>query len=317
MNVFLATRFDELVQRLAIGFEPIDAGRSAVRVSDPTRWRMTPVAHSVALVVESTPVSLTRRPLRPRRFGREIDDYRPLASRSCGGRHVLLYARDLDDRATVDVRIFDPCRRIVPRRLRFPLAVPQPSAVLPAPKVTLADVDAAPLGERLRRPFLFPGAAYDVSETATGLRGRVVRNGAPMRWARVLARLPGTTTVVGRAHGDDRGEFLLLVDAGAGPVTDLGTLIDVEVEVFGPGTPPAPPTAPLRAGDPIDSLWGLPLEIVTLPGWPVPDRVSAGIDLPASPTAPDPSDYTASVSQVVHLRAGRIASSSVSAFVLP
>jgi hypothetical protein len=316
MNEFLALRFDELVQRLAIGLEPVDAARSAVRAADTAGWRTTPVAHPLTVVIESMPVAITRRPRQPRRNGRDVDDYLPLAARTSGCRHVLLYDRDLDDRATVDVRLLDATRRFVPRRLRLPLMVPQPHAVLPAPRVTLQDVDVAPLGSRLRRPFLFPGAAYDVSETATGLRGRVTRAGVPMRWARVVARLPGTTTVVGRAHGDDRGEFLLLVDAGAGPVTDLGVPLDVEVSVFGPQTPPTSP-APARRDDPVDSLWGLPLEVVTALGWPAPDSVSAGVDLPVSTTGTLPTDYTASVTQVVQLRAGRIASSGVSAFVLP
>jgi hypothetical protein len=93
--------------------------------------------------------------------------------------------------ATMALRIFDRERRYVPRRLSVPLD---------------------PAGGTMVRPLLYPGAAVDVSYTATGLRGRLLRaSGAPVRWARVDVRIPGRTTPLGVAHGDDRGEFVLLL----------------------------------------------------------------------------------------------------------
>ncbi|MGB7922043.1 MAG: hypothetical protein WCF57_02235, partial [Pyrinomonadaceae bacterium] len=130
---------------------------------------------------------------------------------------------------------------------------------------------------RLRRPALFPGAAYDISETATGLRGRVMRDGKPMRWARVEARLPGSKVLVGRAHGDDRGEFLLLLGTNASPLSDLENPLTIRVTVFGPTVAPVPATPDLPGLDP---LWDLPLEIAAAPG--APDPVSAGETMPAN-----------------------------------
>ena len=61
--------------------------------------------------------------------------------------------------------------------------------------------------------------------------------------------------VVGRAHGDDRGEFLLLLGPGAATGPDLAFPIQATVTVFGPDPPPPPgPDAAL------DPLWDLPLE---------------------------------------------------------
>jgi hypothetical protein len=116
-----------------------------------------------------------------------------------------------------------------------------------------------------------------------------------MRWARVEARLPGAGLLVGRAHGDDRGEFLLLIGAEASPVGDLNPPLQLEVTVRGPAVPPVPPT-PDRPK--IDPLWDLPLEQAALPG--DPDPVSAGES--------QPSDYTASTMQAVALPFGRILS---------
>jgi hypothetical protein len=170
----------------------------------------------------------------------------------------------------LDIRIQDAARRFVPRRLRFPLsAAAEPTAA-----------------ERTRRPVMFPGAAYDVAEASTGLRGRVLRGGAPMRWAWVIARLPPTPPagartgiVVGRARGDDRGEFLLLIDSqplGVGALPTDFTLT-LEVAVYGPQpTPPHPATPAVPLGDP---LWDLPQEVASAAG--APDPVSAGEALPA------------------------------------
>jgi hypothetical protein len=107
------------------------------------------------------------------------------------------------------------------------------------------------------RPALFPGAAYPLPAGAVGCRGRVtqVADGAPLRWARVLAER-GDGTVVGRAHGDENGEFLLLLNSAVVVGADLALPLAATVTVFGPGVPPSP-----SPGDPADDpLWDLPLE---------------------------------------------------------
>jgi hypothetical protein len=204
---------------------------------------------------------------------------RPAIDHHRTGLHVLLYTTALT--SPVDLRFVDRARRYVPRRLRIPI-------------LTQAAAEAAPPARRVRRPVLFPGAAYDVAD-ATGLRGRVVRGGQPMRWARVVARLPGAGPVVGRAHGDDRGEFLLLIGSEAGPIGDLDPPLKVEVTVFGPAIPPAPITPDQPA---IDALWDLPLETAAAPG--DPDPVSSGEQQPAS--------YTASAMLPLDLAFGRVLS---------
>lgn len=222
------------------------------------------VAHRIEVTFDTAPLQLPRPP---------IDHHRTSL-------HVVLYHPKLT--SPVDLRFFDEARRFVPRRLRIPI-------------LTRTVAETRPPAHRVRRPVLFPGAGYDVSTGATGLRGRVLRGGQPMRWARVEARLPGTGLLVGRAHGDDRGEFLLLIGAEASPVGDLNPPLRVEVTVLGPAVPPVPPT-PDRPN--IDPLWDLPLEQAAVPGGA--DPVSAGES--------QPPNYTASIAQSVDLEYGRILS---------
>ncbi|HYU15380.1 MAG TPA: hypothetical protein VEL05_04895, partial [Candidatus Acidoferrum sp.] len=131
-----------------------------------------------------------------------------------------------------------------------------------------------------------PGATYDVSGTATGLRGRCRRtaDGTPVRWVRVEAWTHDAAGArierVGRAQGDDRGEFLLLINAdasGVGPL-DLAAGVSVIVDVHAPPVPGAVPPD-VRAADP---LWDLPVETVTGAG--AADPVSLGEAIPAGST---------------------------------
>lgn len=222
------------------------------------------VAHRIEVTFDTARLQLPRPP---------IDHHRTSL-------HVVLYHPKLT--SPVDLRFFDEARRFVPRRLRIPI-------------LTRTVAETRPPAHRVRRPAFFPGAAYDVTTDATGLRGRVLRGGQPMRWARVEARLPGAGRLVGRAHGDDRGEFLLLIGSEASPVGDLNPPLRVEVTVLGPAVPPVPPT-PDRPR--IDPLWDLPLEQAALPG--DPDPVSAGES--------QPSNYTAGTMQPVDLAFGRVRS---------
>jgi hypothetical protein len=252
MNQLLDNRYAENFQRLALGLEPVDA------------MRLRRVGTPLTIKVEQPPKASAKPPVQ----------------RHASCLHALLYYPALLD--SVDIRIFEDYepfeppllvsqqlspRRFVPRRFRIPLR-------------TAATVDTFPYTDRVRRPFVFPGAAYDLDSCATGLRGRVLRGGKPMRWARVVAALPSSGQVVGRAHGDDRGEFLLLIGSSAIPVGDLASPITLSVTVFGPVTIPSPATPDLPSLDP---LWDLPIEAPQAPG--APDTVSTGETLPAGYTA--------------------------------
>ena len=269
MNAVLPDPWVETRHRLAVGFEPRDALRSG-RLS-----------HAVRIDVEGAAPWRPRHPDEPYRAGAGRRRWRrsraaregtyprepyPRVDRHDSCRHALLVEPSLDDELTV--RLYDHHRRRVPRRLRL-------------------DLDPLP---QVRRPALFPGAAYDLSPRATGLRGRVLRGGEPLRWARVEARFGGT--VVGRAHGDDRGEFLLLLAPEASPFIDLADPLEAEVTVFAPDPAPVPASPSVPENDP---FWDLPVEVLGAPGGA--DPVAAGEVLPAG--------YTASVSRLVAFPLGR------------
>ena len=106
------------------------------------------------------------------------------------------------------------------------------------------------------------------------------------------ATLSGSSVVVGHAHGDDRGEFLLLIGASVTTGSALPKPLEIEVSVCGPAMAPAPPTPELPRLDP---LWDLPREQLAAPG--DPDPVAAGTVLPA--------DYTAKVTRVIEFTLGK------------
>jgi hypothetical protein len=134
------------------------------------------------------------------------------------------------------VRLVDPTRRYVARRLGVTLW-PYADLVdpLPAHLITVA--------ARTLPVWLLPGAAYPVPRGTTAIRGRVSIQGDPLPWARIDAVDTGGT-VLGRAHGDDRGEFLvLLTDTNQNPVQST---VDVRLLVRAPGVAlPAPPVEPI------------------------------------------------------------------------
>jgi hypothetical protein len=270
MSGLLAERYDVRTHRLALGIEPLDAARGG-RVAQP-----------LAVTVEGVAGALQP----PGRF----DDALPRVDRHDSCLYALVYRRGLHrpppdptEPALVTLRFRSPDRRHVPRRLRFRLVDP----------ATLAEADAGdpPAGDpallgrrRIRRVGLFPGAAYDVGPTTTGLRGRGrASDGSPVRWVRVEAwtqdAFGARVDLVGRAHGDDRGEFLLLVQSrasGVGPL-DLAAGIALVVDVHAPPVPNVP--LALRVADP---LWDLPVEQVTGAG--PSDPVSLGERIPAGST---------------------------------
>jgi hypothetical protein len=190
---------------------------------------------------------------------------RPDVERHDSCLHVLRYQPGVNDK--VNLRFFEDARRFVPRQIQYPI-------------LTIVQADALNYKNRVRRPVLFPGAAYDSVSLSTGIRGRVERNGKPLRWVRVEARLVLNGTVIGRAQGDDRGEFYLLLSSAASPAHDLTDPVKVLVEVFGPTVDPVPANPNLPS---LDKFWDLPTEVAAVldPVNPDDDSVSAGTVLPA------------------------------------
>jgi hypothetical protein len=297
-NLVLPSRFTEQISRLLLGVQPMDAPRGQR------------LAHPVTIVVE--PRTPWVDPLTPEQqtWLRALADARtplsdtwPRAARHSSNRHAIAYEAGRGKR--LDLRVLDPTERIVPRRLRVPLVdlgMPESATVL----------DALPVGRRARFPAFYPGAAYDTSDRATGLRGRVVvRTGASppvaVRWPRVEAALVAGGPPLAWAHGDQHGEFLLILppEAIASPATVMPTTLTLQVTAHGrKGAPAAPPPALVRAADP---FWDLPLETLGAPGTdPDLDLVALGRAIPA--------DYDGSVTRAVTFTYSLLISSGVPPF---
>ena len=289
MNRVLPDRWLERIQRLALGLEPVDAARAAR------------VRSGVVVAVEDVPHPMVR--LAALEPGEDVGDVLPAMDRHPSSHYVLLHGRSVS--VPVTVRLFDRRRTFVPRRLL--IDVPS-EATVSAPETNAALVPV-PLWRRVLRPRLFPGAAYDVTSTATGLRGRVLRAGDPMRWARVVATLAGTNEVVGRAHGDDRGEFLLLLNFEPRPnrIWNPSDPLPVAIDVWGPDPRPTPPAAEPSLPR-VDPLWDLPIEEPQIRPPGTRDPVEDGTEPPGGyrATAGGPVD--------VKLPLGRISSSAIAPF---
>lgn len=268
MNEFLPSFFSERVDRLMLGIESLDALRAG-RIAQP----IDVVLDGVPALSSASWLPMDSARLWDGLFG--VPDAiggltRIPRHNSC--RHALLFRTGMH--TPITIRLFDRQRRFAPRRIRYPVP---------------ADIRTA--APRVRRPALYPGAAYAVSDAVTGMRGRVTWNQpaageVPARWVRVEARINGQ--VVGRAHGDDRGEFLLLLDSSAGGLGDLPSPLSAQVTVFGPALPP---TAP--ADDPLGDL---PVEVLLTD----PDDISPGQKLPPGYAS------TASSSRQVDFQLGRL-----------
>lgn len=141
-------------------------------------------------------------------------------------------------------------RRFVPRRLSL---TPQQSAGMPDPGVA-----------NIRFAWLWPGCTYPLAANVTALRGRVRRGpsdalATPVAWSRIVVTQAGagapdlaTETRVGWAHGDDRGEFLVVLGAAAVPGgAALPATLALRVWVLLP---------PADGFDPADPLASLPVE---------------------------------------------------------
>ena len=296
-NALLSTRFVERFQRLLLGMQPMDA------------YSMQRLTHPVEMRIEAAPFveplsDAVARWLRSRAdSGVPLSDGWLKALRHASGRHVVTYTTGQG--ASIDVRILDARERIVPRRLRVPLvALGTPEHV--------ATLDALPVGQRSRTPVLYGGATYAINERATGLRGRVVVDAGggvmrAVRWARVEVRPAGGGAAMAWAHGDQHGEFLLILppEAIAAPAVQLPQVLKLAVTVTGRRVLPAvvPPLLVQRA----DPFWDLPLETVGAPGTPpTTDLVALGRVAPA--------DYDGAITQLVSFRYSEIISRGVPPF---
>jgi hypothetical protein len=192
------------------------------------------------------------------------------------GRAVMSHSRRRTP-ATLKVRIDDPTRQFAPRRLTIPLW-------------TLAEVNRSfvPAESRLLRPWLLPGSAYPLVRGTTALRGRVETNGAPVRWPRIVARDSANATV-GWAHGDERGEFVLVLEIPY-VLPSLPDTFDVTLVVSAPAVRAKPSDDPL--GDLVVERVLRPLA----PPSPTPDeqRLLQGRAIPPGyRTASVPGSFTA------------------------
>lgn len=220
-----------VLHRLALGVEIRDALLDRF-VSSPVRVGL------------QTPAPSTR--LRPRDWPcRDLE--------ACGPARFRLRHVPALPSAPV-LRLDDVSRRFVPRRF----------SVHPWPVATLDETTGQPyiaVAARLLRAWLWPGAAYPLPRGATAIRGRITHDGLPARWARVTAIGP-TNLVAGRAHVDDRGEFLLVVtEVGQNP---LQSTVSLRLRVRAP--------AAQVAADPADRCADLTVEDVprsTAPPLPV------------------------------------------------
>ncbi|KRE60016.1 hypothetical protein ASG92_22290 [Arthrobacter sp. Soil736] len=214
--------------------------------------------HRLALALECID-SVTERPVRSGvRIGREVRGPQIGREQDAGwpcvdlldkgvGRGVLTFGQPLPD--VVTIRIADPTRHAVPRRLSIPL--------WPAPDGANAALAAVPAASRSARPWLLPGSAYLLPPGATSVRGTLVRGGSALRWARITARGPGGM-VVGRAHADDRGEFLLVISSTGTLPPPAPSELDITLEIH------AGPQAAAAA----DNLGDLPIERLIMPAAP-------------------------------------------------
>ena len=262
-NVYTPDRYDERVFHLALGIEPTDA-MSGLRAPS-----------SVDVRFERFPRPVDQwRTWRP---GETLTGFLPAMPRHHSGRFALLYHQRSS--TTIDLRIVDnqralrsgggidrfgvgQGRRIVPRRVR--ITIPTEAAVLNAE----ADpsVPPIPIWQRSFPLACFPGAAGALPSGATVIRGRVERDDGtgqmiPVHWTRVRAT-NAAGHEIGWAHGDDRGEFALVVEQSDNDIVAPANPLPVNLRVGymdpAPVPDPADPTLAI-----VDPLWDLPIETIT------------------------------------------------------
>ena len=242
-----------------------------------------PVLHRLALGVEFLDAVTGRRVRTDVSVGRELParllprlhapDWPCITLESKGiGRAQLRYWTTTPKATPIRLRLLDPGRRFVPRR--FDLALWRLDEILTAD----ATPTPVPAASRVLRPWLWPGSGTILPGGVTAIRGTVLAQGSgePVRWARLTAVRPasggGPGDVVGRGHGDERGEFLVVIaDTGVLPPPAPSALpIDLQVIARPPGSPPDPnPQDPQALGpDPGDRFGDLVVEDLTHPSNP-------------------------------------------------
>jgi len=238
----IPSTYQRNVHQLAMGFEPIDLLRQQ-RTALPVR-----------IDVES-PLGTPHQSNRVYSQVNSVSDVVPKIGRDEYGIHRMLYLKNHATPSELTVRIHDDHRQFVPRRFRINI-----------PARVDSHVEQRPLVSRKQTPMLFPGAAYNTHESCTGLRGRVLRNGKPMRWAWVDAFLLSPRLElrgrIGRAISDDRGEFLLILNTlplNSTVVAELSDPLLVKVVINGPKVPPL-------ASQKNDPLWDVPIEQLLING---------------------------------------------------
>jgi hypothetical protein len=295
MNMFLASRYDERILRGAVALQLWDGARDS---------RLPGVAD---VVIEREDAALPQWSL-DQSIG-EPDDIdaegryrfpkRPTRQRAVH-LHAILYPQPLPPgrpappaKVALEVRVVDRRGQYIPRRLRLPVAA-------------AADPDNAGTPFlRIRRAALFPAAPYDLVSGSTGIRGRVTLANKPVRWARVVVpAASGVATDPPRAvaHGDEHGEFLLIVPASVTPTLSATGTFSLPLTI---GIPPAL-TQEVEREIRRDALIGVPLEAIgpaqtilnSSPARPALDRVAMGWAIPAA--------YTVRNAGVVTFTAGRI-----------
>jgi hypothetical protein len=281
----------DVLHRLALAVEPVDAVTRSpadlVRVGRETSRLMD---------------RLTRPPGRPGPVdpAARLRPVQPLAPlRGSRSRFVLRHGPDLPETGPaqppgapprgprIRIRLDDARRRWVPRRLDAEIwTLAEVRAIDPAPDRPPVAGPYLRAASRLIRPWLLPGSGYAFGVGTTGLRVRVTRAGRPVPWIRVQA-LDDELDLIGWAHGDDRGEALLLLDslgphfppdASRGDITLRVHWPDPTAEV-GPGLPP---NEPQPAADPLRRLPVEPVDRnVVPPGADPPDGdVIRGLAVP-------------------------------------
>ena len=289
VNQYLPPAYIETVRRLAAGIIPVSALGG------------TPPLPGVRLALERVP-----KPYPVQAGAGAIGTYDvgiglPTVARHDVGRFAITYSMP-GLSSPVAVRLYDTGRRYVPRRFRLP--VPAEATVAAAEQA--ADQSPwPPIPSRVFRPVLYPGANWGTQAGATAIRGQVVRaDGSVARWARVSAADADHGYPVGWAHGDDRGEFLLiLTSSDAGLFTPGSALAHVTLTI---SARPVPVTIDSPAQSQADPLWDLEVETLPPPG--TADGVSDGRTPPA--------DYSQSVTSTLSFVKGAV-SCPRPPFVLP
>lgn len=175
-----------------------------------------------------------------------------------------------------DYSIDNDPRRYVPRRL----------------SLTPVQTDGVPPSsiDNIRQAWLWPGSAYPLAANTTVIRGHVRRGATPVNvpWVRVVVTRTGVTAAtfntapkLAWAHGDDRGEFLIMLGADAVPGgAVLPPSLSLSVWIFLP---------PAGVFDALDPLASLPLELA---GSDALNDVLRGTAIPANYVQQTPVDVT-------------------------